>query len=282
MSSAVRVGFIGLGSQGGPIARRIVDGGFPTTLWARRAATLEPFAGSAAAVAASRASLAAASDVVCVCVVDDADVEQVLGGDDGVLAGLRPASVVVVHSTVHPATCRRIAEQVAARGATLVDAPVSGGGAAAAEKRLLVMVGGDATSFARVEPVLASYGDPVLHLGPVGAGQTAKLLNNLLFTAQLGLATEAFRVGRALGVDADGLAQVLASGSGRSYALELTSGFGFTAAPLAAHAGDLLRKDVGLAAELAGASAVELGALLAAADAALEVMNRPRRTRDAR
>jgi 3-hydroxyisobutyrate dehydrogenase-like beta-hydroxyacid dehydrogenase len=168
---------------------------------------------------------------------------------------------------------------MAARGATLLDAPVSGGGAAAAEKRLLVMVGGDEASFAAVQPVLASYGDPVLHLGALGAGQTAKLLNNLLFTAQLGIATEAFRVGRELGVDPARLARVLASGSGRSYGVELTSSFGYTAAPLGAHAGGLLRKDVGLAAALAGESTVELGALLAAADRALEVMDHPRSDR---
>jgi 3-hydroxyisobutyrate dehydrogenase-like beta-hydroxyacid dehydrogenase len=274
----VRVGFIGLGSQGGPMARRILEAGFATTLWARREATLEPFAGTTAGIAASPAVLGRESDLVCVCVVDDAGVEEVLRGerDDGVLAGMRPGGIVAIHSTVHPATCRRLAEHAAARGVALLEAPVSGGGGAASERRLLVMVGGEADAFERARPVFATYGDPVLHLGPVGSGQTAKLLNNLVFTAQLGIATKVFEVGRALGVEAAALAEVLASGSGRSYGLELTSGMGFTAAPLAAHAGPLLQKDVGIAAEVARDAAVDLGVLLAAADAALAVLQHPR------
>ena len=278
----MHVGFIGLGSQGGPMARRILEGGYPTTLWARRAATLEPFAGTPAKVATSPSALAAASDLVCVCVVADADVEQVLCGDDGVLAGMQPGGIVAIHSTVHPATCRRLAANAAARGVSVLDAPVSGGGAAAAERRLLVMVGGEAESFARARPVFATYGDPVLHLGPVGSGQTVKLLNNLVFTVQLGIATKVFEVGRALEIEPTALAQVLTLGSGRSYGLELTSSMGFSAAPLAAHAGALLCKDVGIVAELADASAVDLGVLLAAADAALDVLQHPRRPNDAR
>jgi len=281
----MRVGFIGLGSQGGPMARRILEGGFATTLWARRKATLEPFAGTTATIAASPAALAADSDLVCVCVVDDAGVEQVLRGergDGGVLAGMRPGGIVAIHSTVRPATCRRLAEHAAARGVALLDAPVSGGGVAASERRLLVMVGGEAEAFERARPVFATYGDPVLHLGTLGSGQAAKLLNNLVFTAQLGIATKVFEVGRALDVDPAALARVLASGSGRSYGLELISNMGFTAAPLAAHAGALLQKDVGIAAEVAQASAVDLGALLAAADAALEVLQHPRGSAEGR
>jgi 3-hydroxyisobutyrate dehydrogenase-like beta-hydroxyacid dehydrogenase len=278
----MRIGFIGLGSQGGPMARRILDGGFATTLWARRQATLEPFAGTPAAIAPSPAALAAESDLVCVCVVDDAGVEEVMGGDGGVLAGMRSGGIVAIHSTVHPATCRRLAGHAAGRGVTLLDAPVSGGGAAASERRLLVMVGGEADAFARARPVFATYGDPVLHLGPLGSGEVAKLLNNLVFTAQLGIATNLFEVGRALDVDPAGLARVLSSGSGRSYGLELVSNAGFTASSLAAHAGALLQKDVRIAAEVARAASVELGVLLAAADAALEVLQHPRAAAPAR
>ena len=101
----MHIGFIGLGSQGVPMARRIIDAGYPTTLWARRPASLEPFADTAAKVAGSPAELAAVSDLVCLCVVDDADVEQVAGAENGLLAGLKPGSVIAVHSTVHPNTC---------------------------------------------------------------------------------------------------------------------------------------------------------------------------------
>ncbi len=110
----MRVGFIGLGSQGGPMARRIVEGGYDLTLWARRPATLEPFADTAAKTAQSPAELAAASDLVCLCVVGDDDVREVLAGDNGVLAGLAPGGIVAIHSTVHPDTCRELAESAAA------------------------------------------------------------------------------------------------------------------------------------------------------------------------
>jgi 3-hydroxyisobutyrate dehydrogenase len=119
-----RVGFVGLGSQGAPMARRIVDAGFPTTLWARRPATLEPFADSAAAVAANPAELGAACDVLGVCVVDDTGVDEVLRGPDGALASMGDGSVVIVHSTVHPATCLRLQEDFP--HLHVLDAPVSG------------------------------------------------------------------------------------------------------------------------------------------------------------
>src|SRR5437763_7759081 len=137
-----RVGFIGLGSQGGPMAAQIAASGMPLTVWARRPEALEPYAESGAIVAATPAELGAASEVVGICVVADADVEDVVLRDDGVLAGMAAGGVIAVHSTVHPDTCRRLAEQAASRGVAVVDAPVGGGGGAAAERNLRVLVGG--------------------------------------------------------------------------------------------------------------------------------------------
>ena len=128
----MHVGFIGLGSQGGPMAGRIIEAGFPTTLWARRPGSLEPFADTAAKVAGSPAELAAASDLVCLCVVGDADVEEVTAGENGVLAGLKPGGVIAVHSTVHPKTCHALAKKAGAQGVSVIDAPVSGGAPAVA------------------------------------------------------------------------------------------------------------------------------------------------------
>ncbi len=199
------VGFIGLGSQGGPMAGRIIEAGYPTTLWARRPASLEPFAGSAATIAGSPAELAAASDLVCLCVVGDGDVEEVATGENGVLAGLKPGGVLAIHSTVHPNTCRKLAETAARQGVSVIDAPVSGGAPAVAEGRLLVMVGGEDDVVERCRPVFASYADPIVHLGALGSGQTAKLLNNLLFTANLGTAAATLALGEALGVLPDRL-----------------------------------------------------------------------------
>ena len=287
-SDTPRVGFIGLGSQGGPMARRIIEAGFPVTLWARRPGTLEPFAGIAAKTAGSPAELAAASDLVCVCVRDDADTEEVV---DAVLGGLAAGGVIAVHSTVHPDTCRRLAERAQARGARLIDAPVSGGAPAAEAGRLLVMAGGDEETVDRCRPVFASYGDPIVHLGPVGAGQVAKLLNNAAFTAHLGVAVSLLALGQSLGVDQLRLADVISHGSGNSFALGRVASAGGTLARVGEHAGHLLRKDVKLIAGLAATAPAgaaggnsepgdaghghgESGAtLLAAADAALALMN---------
>jgi 3-hydroxyisobutyrate dehydrogenase len=261
----IRVGFVGLGSQGGPMARRIVEAGFPTTLWARRPASLEPFGDTAAA--ASPAELGAASDVLGICVVDDAGVDEVLRGPEGALAGMADGSVVVVHSTVHPATCVRLQEDFP--HLHVVDAPVSGGGQKAADGELLVMVGGPTEAVDRCRDVLATFGDPLLHLGPLGSGQEAKVLNNTVFAAQLALAAEVFALAAARDLDRQAVATILSSGSGRSYAAEVVAGGGFDLEALAPLAGDLLAKDVGILADRAGIADTML---LAAADRALEQM----------
>ncbi|MET0901899.1 MAG: NAD(P)-dependent oxidoreductase [Acidimicrobiales bacterium] len=267
-STTTRVGFVGLGSQGGPMARRIVDAGFPTTLWARRPESLEPFADTAASVAATPANLGAASDVLGICVVDDAGVDAVLRGPDGALSSMSDGSVVIVHSTVHPDTCARL--QTDFPNLCILDAPVSGGGHKAAAGELLVMVGGPEDVVDRCRPVLATFGEPVLHLGPLGSGQEAKVLNNTVFAAQLALATEVFAIAGERGIDRGALAAILATGSGRSYAAEVVAGGGFDLEGLAPLAGELLAKDVGILVDRAGLDGT---VLLAAADHALDRMH---------
>jgi 3-hydroxyisobutyrate dehydrogenase len=272
----MQVGFIGLGSQGGPMAGRIVEAGFPTTLWARRRASLEPFADTPAKVAGSPAELATSCDLVCLCVVDDTDVEEVTGGENGVLAGLKPDGVIAIHSTVHPKTCHELAKKASAQSVSVIDAPVSGGAPAVAERRLLMMVGGDADVVERCRPVFETYANPIVHLGDLGSGQTTKLLNNLLFTANLGTAATALALGEALGVLPDRLTDVISRGSGNSFALNALGGDTGGLDRLAGLAGALLQKDVRLVADLADAAAVPGGAVLDTADATLTLMGHPR------
>jgi 3-hydroxyisobutyrate dehydrogenase-like beta-hydroxyacid dehydrogenase len=272
----MRVGFIGLGSQGGPMARRIVEGGFETTLWARREASLEPYADTAAKSATSPAELAAASDLVCLCVVGDDDVREVVSGDTGVLAGLESGGIIAIHSTVHPDTCREIADMAAAQGVSVIDAPVSGGAPAVEECKLLVMVGGDEEVAERCRPVFATYGDPIIHLGPLGSGQVTKILNNLLFTANLGSAMSTLELGDSLGIPRDRLAAVLNGGSATSKALNSIAALGGSLDQLAAIAGGLLQKDVRHAASLAATASAQEGAVFDGADAALTLMDHPR------
>jgi 3-hydroxyisobutyrate dehydrogenase-like beta-hydroxyacid dehydrogenase len=245
-----RVGFIGLGSQGGPMARRIVEDGFPLTLWARRPQSLEPFQDASVAVASTPGALGAQSEVVGICVVGDDDVEDVLLRADGVLSGMSPGGIVAIHSTVHPDTCRRVATQAAEYGVAVIDAPVSGGGNAAANRSLLVMVGGEPAAVERCRPVLETFGSPVAHLGPLGSGQIAKLINNLVFTAHVSMALDTFSFAEQLGIDQVSLGNVLTHGSGGSRAVDILLASGIDLAGLRS-AFSLLKKDVGLVLDVA-------------------------------
>jgi 3-hydroxyisobutyrate dehydrogenase-like beta-hydroxyacid dehydrogenase len=258
------------------MARRIVEGGFELTLWARRAASLEPYADTAAKVASTPAELAAASDLVCLCVVGDDDVREVISGENGVLAGLAPGGIIAIHSTVHPDTCSEIAQLAGAQGVSVIDAPVSGGGPAVEAGTLLVMVGGGEAEVEKARPVFATYADPIVHLGPLGSGQVAKILNNLLFTANLGAAMSALELGESLGVPRDRLCEVISHGSATSKALGSIAAFGGTLDKLAPVAGALLQKDCRHAATIAGKASAPEGAVFDAADAALKIMDHPR------
>ena len=242
-----RVGFIGLGSQGGPMARRIVEGGFPLTLWARRAESLVPFADTAAVTAQSIAALGAACDHVGVCVVDDAGVQAVCGA---LIPAMKAGSRIVVHSTIHPDLCRTLAAAAGVRGIAFLDAPVSGGGPGAAAGTLTVMVGGDAAVLEKARPVFETFAGLIVHLGDMGTGQTAKLVNNTLMAANMALAHHALASGAALGIDRAALADLIKASSGRSFGVEV---YARLPNPQAfGHGGKLLAKDVGLLGALLG------------------------------
>jgi 3-hydroxyisobutyrate dehydrogenase len=272
----MRVGFIGLGSQGGPMASAIIDAGFETTLWARRAVSLEPYADTSANVADSPAALAEGSDIICLCVVADDDVLTLAAGPEGLLAGAQPGSIIVVHSTVHPSTCRNLAERASVRGVSVIDAPVSGGAPAVERRQLLVMAGGEEAMVDKCRPVFATYGDPIVHLGPLGGGQIAKILNNLLFSANLGSAISLLELSSALGLSRHSVCEVIAHGSANSMAMESLAAFGASPGELAKVAGTLLRKDVRLAVDIARSATAPQGVVFDAADAALDAMGHPR------
>ena len=268
----IQVGFVGLGSQGGPMARRIIDAGFTTALWARRPETLDPYRDTDATFVESPSALGLASDVLAVCVVDDAGVNEVLRGPHGAVEWMADGSVVIIHSTVHPDTCRRLQDDFP--NIHVLDAPVSGGGHKAAEGELLVMIGGPSDVLDRCRPILDTYANPVLHLGALGSGQEAKVLNNAVFVAQLAVACEAFGIAAERGLDQSAVATVLSAGSGRSYASEVAAGGGFDISYLGPLAGELLAKDVGI---LVDQASIADTVLLAAADQALGRMGFSRR-----
>jgi 3-hydroxyisobutyrate dehydrogenase len=268
-----RAGFIGLGSQGAGMAQRIISQGLPTTLWARRGASLEPFVGSAT-FASNPVELGRASDVVGICVTDGAAVRDVTLGPGGVLAGMGEGSVLALHSTIGADECGEIAQAAAARGVDVIDAPVSGGGAVAAEGRLTVYVGGADDAVARARPVLETYGDPIFHMGALGAGLRTKLLNNALNAAHFALAHDAIAIGSSLGLDPATLGEALRNGSGRSFSLEVFVGLrSFDL--IADHVGPIMAKDISLF-ERDTKSTPGRTVLLDSADRFLELVGHPR------
>ena len=208
----LRVGWIGLGAIGEPMARRVRQAGFGLQVWNRDPARSQRLADDGVAVAPSPAALAQASDVVCLCVTDARAVEQVVFGPQGVAAGLRPGTVVVDHSTIHPTATRTLADRLAAAGGQWVDAPVSGGPAGAREGRLSVFAGGDEPARARVRPLLQAYAARITHLGPAGAGQTGKACNQMLSFGTAGVLAEALHLAHRSGIDAAALAEAMQGG----------------------------------------------------------------------
>jgi 3-hydroxyisobutyrate dehydrogenase len=236
-----RIGFIGLGSQGGPMAQRIADAGMPLTVWARRSEVLNEYTTKGAIAAASIAELGAQCSHVGICVVDDAGV---LGVCDALIPAMPSGSVLVIHSTVLPETCVALADQCVRRGIMVIDAPVSGGGLGAAEGTLTVMCGGLDDAFARALPVFETFGKTIVHLGDVGAGQRAKIVNNALMAANMGLAHAALAAGEALGIDRAALSELVKASSGRSFGFEV---YARLPTPCAfSHGASLLVKDVQL------------------------------------
>lgn len=257
-----RIGFIGLGDQGEPMAHRIAEAGWPLTLWARRAASLDPFAGTAATIAASPAELARQVDMVCLCTFGEADLEELLfGRADGVAAGLTAGQVLIIHNTVSPQTCRAVDARLAERGVVTIDAPVAGGRERAFAGKLAVMAGGEAAAFDRAAPVLRSYGDPVVRLGPVGSGQVAKILNNALMICNMQMADSALTLARAMGLDGAAVGDLLLHASASSTALGLL--VAHDSGARTAHAGGpgIITKDIGLFQALCATSGQDAGAL---------------------
>lgn len=268
--TTLKVGWIGLGSQGGPMARVLAEAGVPVQLWARRPEALEDYADTPATTSATSAGLLRDNDVVVLVVRDDDDVKDILFGSEPAIASMKRGSVIVIHSTVHPDTVREIETVAAEYGVGVVDAPVSGGGHAAQDKSLLVMTAGDPDVVAKVKPLFEQYSKLIPYLGPAGAAQNAKIINNFLLTANMGVAESAFAIAKQIGVDPESLKVVLSNGSGRSFGVNMVGGDNWDLAPAAAHAGPLLQKDTRLLIALAeGAGA---GVALAAAESALHSM----------
>jgi 3-hydroxyisobutyrate dehydrogenase-like beta-hydroxyacid dehydrogenase len=208
----MRVGFLGLGRMGTPITRNLVADGHEVTVWNRTRKVAEQLAEELPVrVAGTPAELAAQVEVTMAMVADDSAVEQVYIGDGGILEGLAPGSVCIDHSTVAPATIKKVAAAVTERGSSFVESPVSGSTNAAEGRTLLLMVGGDDDAVARVRPVLGALGSSLHHLGPVGTGAAMKLAVNSVVYGLNSAVSEALVLAERAGIAREAAYEIFAT-----------------------------------------------------------------------
>jgi 3-hydroxyisobutyrate dehydrogenase len=267
-----RVGFIGLGTMGAAMAGHVAEAGYPLTVWNRTPGRAPSLLERGAREAESPAALAAACDVIVVCVSDSPDVEQVLFGPAGAAEGAREGCLVVDCSTIAPSTARSAAERLAGRGVAFVDAPVSGGSEGAQKATLTIFCGGDPAHVERARPVLATMGRTITHVGPVGAGQAVKAVNQVILAgAYLGVA-EGIVLALKAGLDVGQVVEALGGGAAQSWVLANRSArmidneypLGFKVA--------LHLKDLGIALEMAGDLGAELPVAALCADIERELI----------
>jgi 2-hydroxy-3-oxopropionate reductase len=216
-----RVGIIGLGAMGAPMARNLLKGGHDVAVFARRAEAMAPLVEAGAHASTSPAEVASVSDVTITMVMDTKAVEEVILGSRGVIEGANPGSAVIDHSTIDPDGARRVAAALKARGIEMLDAPVSGGAAVAEAGKLSIMAGGDEAVLERVRPILACYGHTIVHIGPSGSGQVAKACNQICTIVNTLGAAEAMLMAERAGVDPTKVKDVLMTGFGASRMLDL-------------------------------------------------------------
>ncbi len=246
------VGFIGLGTMGRHMAHNLLKSGFPLVFYARRREVSEEFTRAGATAAPSPADVTRVADVVITIVTADPQVREVTLGSGGIVEGAAPGKLLLEMSTIGPGTIRDVAKQLAARGMETLDAPVSGGPWGAEAGTLSIMVGGPSEQFERVRPILQSMGKHIFHMGPLGAGQTVKIVNQLLAGGIMTMIAEALVLGKKAGLDPSAMAEVISVSSGnsemfaarvRKFVLADRYEPGFMT--------DLMRKDVALALDLA-------------------------------
>ncbi|MFC9894850.1 NAD(P)-dependent oxidoreductase [Nocardia sp. NPDC127579] len=261
-----RIGFIGLGSMGAPMAERLLAWPGGLTVSDVRAEAIRPYMDSGAASAFSGAQVAEQCQVVSIVVVDDDQVRTVVTGPDGILQTAKPGTVVAVHSTIGDRTAEQLAAECAVRGVEFVDAPISGGAPGAAGGRLAVMVGGTDAAFERVREPFGAFADLIVHAGPVGAGTRMKLARNLLHFVAFTATGEAQRLAEAAGLDITALGKVVrhsdsvTGGPGAIMLRDSTAAIadGDFWLPILRHVRDLGEKDLSLALELGGRLGVDL------------------------
>lgn len=253
-----RIGFIGVGTMGLPMAVNLVKKGFTVTAFDMNPAAVQAAAGAGMTPAASAAEAVAGADLVITMLPSSPHVESAFTGDGGVLMAASKGTLLVDMSTIDPAVTRRLAAAAAERGLRFVDAPVSGGVPRATDGTLAIMVGGAPADVEAARPALAAMGANVIHVGPVGSGEVAKLCNNLIAGVAAVAVSEAFRIAEGFGVDPKVITEVISKSSGNTWVMEnmhpvpgLVARSASTNDYRPGFMTDLMCKDVGLAVDAA-------------------------------
>jgi 2-hydroxy-3-oxopropionate reductase len=254
------IGFIGLGVMGKPMAKNLIKKGHQLVVHSRTRASVDEVAAAGAAAATSPADVARQSTLVITMLPDTPDVELVLSGRDGVLSALRSGTIVVDMSSISPVATKRLAALTAAKGGSMLDAPVSGGEIGAINATLSIMVGGDETAFARARPVLEAMGtaERIVHIGASGSGQVCKICNQVAIGGALAGVSEAFALAKKAGVDAARVRQALLGGFAASRVLEVHGERMLNRNYKPGFRTRLYQKDLRLASEAAAASGVAM------------------------
>ncbi|HEY1354114.1 MAG TPA: NAD(P)-dependent oxidoreductase [Ktedonobacteraceae bacterium] len=252
----MQIGFIGVGVMGRPMTLNLLKAGYQVTIFARhpQKAEVQEVLQAGARQAPSPRAVAMVADMVITMLPNSPEVAEIIGGEQGILAGARKGLIVIDMSTIAPTTSRQLGELAATRGVHFLDAPVSGGSQGAVNGTLTIMVGGDREIFAQARPVLEAMGtaEHIFYVGPQGAGEVVKLVNNMLVGTIAAAIAESFVLGVRAGVDVETMAKIIGVSAGASW--QLSAQF-----PLRAFNGsfqpgfmtDLLHKDLGLALDLA-------------------------------
>lgn len=214
------VGFVGLGAMGSRMALRLLESGYPLVVYNRSPERAAPLERAGAGVVATPAEVAERADVVCGCLLDGDAVEQVYGGDEGLIGSSRQGQIYVEHGTFAPDLARNIAQRLGERGAAFLDAPVTGGPEATSSATLTMMVGGPAGALGQVSDILGCYAARIRHVGDSGAGLELKLVNQLLVSCHVAAAAEAIAILRRLGLPLDVASEVLNAGWASSAMLD--------------------------------------------------------------
>ncbi len=214
-----RIGFVGLGVMGKPMALNLLKAGYFITAWNRTRFKMDDVLGAGASAAESPREVAAKSDIVITMVADSPDVEEVVLGPQGVIHGLRRGCILIDMSTISPTIARKIAKDLAKKGVNMLDAPVSGGEKGAVEATLSIMVGGPRETFEECLPILEALGKRITYMGSSGAGQTTKLCNQAICGLNIQAVCEGLMLGAKAGLDLEKLLQVVTAGAAGSWML---------------------------------------------------------------